>query len=174
MTPNCSVGQNLDNKETQRSQESQRRLWVFLCRYIEGVGRPQKRLTSQDVAILLTIQWGEEHPEHLLNQAQIASLLGMKQERVSEKLTEKLCQQGFCRPLSDYERQALGIDGNRSNYFRLTLDGRAALEDYARLMFELPSKIREELKLLPEYYVFTRRLNEILTSELPRRFQEVL
>jgi DNA-binding MarR family transcriptional regulator len=170
--PDSSVHPNLNNQKTSSLKEGRRRLLVFLSRYIEGVGRSHE-LSPEQVAILAAIERGEESSEFMLNQAQMASLFGVPPRAVSEKLTAKLRRKGLCRLLTDHERQQLGINDNRTHYLRLTPDGSRALEDYARLMFDLPSKVAEELQGMPEYDLVTQRTREIVESDLALKFREV-
>jgi DNA-binding MarR family transcriptional regulator len=170
--PDSSVHTNLNNRKTSRLKEG-RRLLVFLSRYIEGVGRSHE-LSPEQVAILAAIGRGEESTEFMLNQVQMAALFGVPPRAVSEKLTAKLRRKGLCRLLTESERQQLGIEDNRTHYLRLTPEGSRALEDYARLMFDLPSKVAEELESMPEYHVVTQRTREIVESDLALKFREVL
>lgn len=147
------------------------RLFLFLTRYIEGIGRASSsNLSPQDAALLTSIHWGELHPQYQLNQTQMASLFSVKDSQVSERL-KPLRRQGLYEVLNAREKAGLGIEDERTKYLRLTAKGLDALEAHATLMFELPAKADEELQRMEAYSILINRLREILDRELPLRFE---
>jgi len=169
--PNNSVQVNLNNFIPE-SVDGRVRLLIWLYRYIDGLGRRRNpaELDRQKVAILTAIQLGEEHPECMLNQTKLAALFDIGTSSVSGNLTENL--KGLCRPLKKTERRELGINDNRSKYFRLTPQGKKALADHAAA-HDLPFAAYRDLQRTPEYQIVARRSWEILERELIARFLEV-
>jgi len=169
----CLVEQNnsvrLNNSIADRS-DSGIRLLVFLNRYIEHIGR-RSDLTNHEAAVLTAIQWVNNNPDCLLNQVQMAGVLSIAPGLLSSRV-KKLRKKGLCEPLTQHERSLLRIDNNREEYFRMTTEGTRALKEYARLMFELPSKIAESVASDDDYRGVIHRINGILEGELKLRFQE--
>jgi DNA-binding MarR family transcriptional regulator len=169
----CLVALNnfvqLNNSGSDRS-DNWLRLSVFLNRYVEHIGR-RSNLTNHEAAVLTAIQWMDNHIECLLNQAQMAGLLSMTPSLLSSRV-KKLRARGLCEPLPQQERSLHGIDNNREEYLRVTPKGTRALEQYALMMFELPSKIAEGIVNNEEYRGVLNRVNDILDDQLSLRFQE--
>jgi DNA-binding MarR family transcriptional regulator len=170
----CSVLVNssvpVDNSTGRENLDTRRRLLMFLNRYIEQIGI-RSDLSNHEAAVLTAVDWVDKHPECLLNQTQMATVLGISTTLLSSRVN-KLRKSGFCEPLSAQERTHLGIASNREGYFRMTPAGVRALNEYAQLMFELPSNTGQEIGRMPEYRTVTKRIDEILVRELTQRFQE--
>jgi DNA-binding MarR family transcriptional regulator len=170
----CSVLLNssvpVDNSIRGDNGDARRRLLMFLNRYIEQIGI-RSDLSNHEAAVLSAVDWVNKHPECLLNQTQMASVLGISTTLLSTRVN-KLRKKGFCEALSAPGRVRLGIASNREEYFRMTPAGVRALEEYAQLMFELPSKVGQNIGRMPEYRSLTTSIDEILEGELTLRFRE--
>ncbi len=147
---------------------SNRRLLVFLARYIEQIGRRSK-LTIHEIAVLVSIYWLDNHPEVMVNQTQLAAILGMAPNALSTRIG-KLRKRGYCDALTMQQKLSRGIEDNREEYFFITDEGMEELRRYSQQVFGLPTRMQAVMNELPEYRVFTTRLKELVEPEVADQF----